>query len=137
MIESRYNADGTNLRVEYELIAYLLSCVIIEKRNLDLHMKSSHTSQTTSSCRQCGKFFSRSDNMKRDERTCTTVAAHTHTPAATAVRPTGKLRFALQQTRKALGGDAEQFNINMKEAKRLLTLEKAINVFKPSMTKFQ
>ena len=74
----------------------------------------------------------------------TAVAAATTTSAipatatnTTAVRPIGKLLFTLQQTRRALGGAVEQFTVNMKEAKRLSTLKKAIDVFKPAMVKFQ
>ena len=53
---------------------------------------------------------------------------------ATTVRPTGKQQFTLQQSRRALGGAIEQLTLNMKEAKRLSTLKKAVN--EPAMTKF-
>ena len=47
------------------------------------------------------------------------------------------LQFKLQKTREALEGNVQQFTVNMKEAKRLSTLEKAIAVFKPAMKDFQ
>ena len=83
-----------------------------------------------------------------DVRTClnrghvedrTTVAApttHRAAAVATTARPTGKLQFTLQQTREALGDAVEQFTVNTKEAKRLPTLKKAVNVLEPTMVKF-
>ena len=106
-------------------------------------VKSCHTSLPISSCSQCGKTFAISDNLKRQKRTCTTVAAPTAgnvTSALTVTAPAPesrtmeKLQFTLQQTYKALGGVVEQFTINMKEAQRLPS---ALNVFKPAMAKFQ
>ena len=41
----------------------------------------------------------------------------------TSVKPRSRLQFTLQQSRRALGGAAEQFTVNMKEAKRLSTLK--------------
>ena len=46
------------------------------------------------------------------------------------------LLFQLQ-TRRVLRCTVEQFTVNMKEAKRLSTLEKAGDVFNPAMVKFQ
>ena len=43
----------------------------------------------------------------------------------------------MQKTREALEGNVQQFTVNMKEAKSLSTLEKAIPVFKPVMMDFQ
>ena len=48
-----------------------------------------------------------------------------------------RLQFKLQKTREALGGSVQQFTVDMKEAKSLSTLMKAIAVFKPVMTDFQ
>ena len=70
------------------------------------------------------------------DATTTTSAVPAPATSNIAVRPTGELRFTLQQTRGALGGDVEQFTVNMKEAERLSTLKKAIDVFKPAMVKF-
>ena len=110
------------------------------QRSLDRHVRSSHISQPTSSCDQCGKSIIRSDNLERHKRTCTghrTTAAVAPAPATTTdARPTGKLQFTLQQTRRMLGDAVEQFTVNMKEAKRLPTLKKAVNVLEPAMVKF-
>ena len=68
----------------------------------------------------------------------TVVAAAATVPApVTTTKPRSRLLFTLQQTRGALGGAVEQFTVNMREAKRLLTLKKAIDVVKPAMVKFQ
>ena len=93
-------------------------------------------------CDQWGKSFSRADNLQRHMRNCTgrgvatTVAAATTVPAP-AVEPRSRLQFKLQKTREALEGNVQQFTVNMKEAKSLSTLTKAITVFKPVMTDFQ
>ena len=62
-------------------------------READQHVKSSQTSKSTSSYGQCGKSFTRADNLQRHMCTCTgcgvatTVAAATTVPApATTVR---------------------------------------------------
>ena len=55
----------------------------------------------------------------------------------TAAKPRSIFQFTLQQTRRVWGGPVEQFTVNMKEAKRLSTLKKTINAFKPAMAKFQ
>ena len=93
--------------------------------------------------------FARSDDLERHMRNCNDrgVAAATTVPApattttttttTTTAKPRSRLQFTLQQTRRALGGAVEQFTVNMKEAKRLSTLKKAIDVFKPAMVKFQ
>ena len=122
----------------------------VYERSLDRHVRSSHTSQPTSICDQCGKLFARSDNLQRHMRNytglgvATAVADATNTSAVPApatstiaVRPTGKLLFTLQQTRRALRGAVKQITVNMKEAKRLSTLKKASDAFKPAMVKFQ
>ena len=66
----------------------------------------------------------------------TTVAAATTVPSP-AVEPRSRLQFKLQKTCEALEDNVQQFTINMKEAKSLSTLKKAIAVFKPVMTDFQ
>ena len=48
-----------------------------------------------------------------------------------------RLQFKLQKAREAYEGTVQQFTVNMKEAKSLSTLEKAITVFKPIMMDFQ
>ena len=47
------------------------------------------------------------------------------------------LQLKLQKTREALEGSVQQFNVYMKEAKSLSTLEKAKAVFEPLMMDFQ
>ena len=47
------------------------------------------------------------------------------------------LQFKLQKTREALEGSVQQFNVYIKEAKSISTLEKAIAVFEPLMVDFQ
>ena len=103
-----------------------------------IDVKSSHASRPTSSCDQCGKSFTMSDNLKKHKPTCTghRITTSAAPAPATAVRPTGKLQFTLQQTRRALGGAIEQFTANTKEAKRLSTLKKAINIFNLAMARF-
>ena len=46
------------------------------------------------------------------------------------------LEFKVRRTRKSLGGAVEQFTIDMKEAKHLSALKKAVAVFKHVMAKF-
>ena len=62
-------------------------------------------------------------------------------PTAAETRCTGvapeRLQFKLQKTREALEGNIQQLTVNMKEAKSLSTLEKAIAVSKPEMMDFQ
>ena len=48
-----------------------------------------------------------------------------------------RLQFKLQNSREALEGNIQQFTVNMKEAKCLSTLRKAIDVFKLVMMNFQ
>ena len=43
----------------------------------------------------------------------------------------------MQKIRKSLGGDVEQFTVNMKEENHLSALKKSIAVFIPAMTTFQ
>ena len=64
----------------------------------------------------------------------TAVAAASTVPApVTTTKSRSRLQFTLQQARRALGGDVEKFTVNMKVAKRLSTLKKAIDVFKPAV----
>ena len=96
------------------------------------------------SCDHCGRSFNSADNLQKHTRNCTgrgvTVAAATTIPAAkrhcTGVAPE-RLQFKLQKNREALEGNVQQFTVNMKDAKSLSTLEKAIAVFKPVMMDFQ
>ena len=60
----------------------------------------------------------------------TAVAAATTVPAP-AAEPTSRLQFKLQKTRKTLESNVQQFTADMKEAKSISTLKKAIAVFKP------
>ena len=78
--------------------------------------------------------------MEKHKRICT--GARVAVPvAATAAkkRCTGHgvaPKFKLRNTHKSLGGAVEQFTVNMKEAKHLSTLKRAIAVFAPVMTKY-
>ena len=47
------------------------------------------------------------------------------------------MQFKLQNTHEALEGNVQQFTADLKEAKSLSTLKKAIAVFKPVMRDFQ
>ena len=48
-----------------------------------------------------------------------------------------RLQFKLQKTLEGLEGNVQQFTVNMKEAKSLSALKKAIAVFEPVMVDFQ
>ena len=100
------------------------------EKGLKRHVRSSHTNQPLSSCDQCRRSFNRADNLQKHMRNCTgrgvAVAAATTFPAAKQ-RCTGIASERLQF----------KFTVNMKEAKSLSTLEKAIVVFKPVMMDFQ
>ena len=73
-------------------------------------------------------------------RNCTgrgfATTAATTVPAL-AAEPRSILQFKLQKTREALEGNVQQFTVDMKEAKSLSTLKKAIAVFKPAMVVIQ
>ena len=92
-------------------------CYIHEK-GLKTHVRSSHTNQPLFSCDQCGRSFNRADNLQTLFQLL-------------------KKTFKLQKTREALEGSVQQFTVNLKEAKSLSTLEKAIAVFEPVMMDFQ
>ena len=47
------------------------------------------------------------------------------------------LQFKFQKTSEALEGSVQQFSVNMKEAKSISALERAIAVFEPVMMDFQ
>ena len=107
------------------------------EKSLERHVRSSHTSKPSSSCDQCGKSFSKADNLQRHMRNCTARGVAATNVAAPAVEPRSRLQFKLQKTHEALEVNAQQFDVNMKAAKSLSTLKKAIAVFKPVMTEFQ
>ena len=79
--------------------------------------------------------FARPSNLEKRKRTCTggQLAAPAAKKNCIGVTP----EFKLRNTRKSLGGAVEQFTVNMKEAKNLSALKKAIAVCTPVMTKFQ
>ena len=113
-----------------------------QERSLKRHGRSSHMSQPLYSCNQCGRSFSRGDNLQNHMRNCTgrgVVVPAVAVPAAKK-RCTGvareRLQFKLQKMRETLEGNAQQFTVNMKEAKSHSTLEKAIAVLKPVMMDF-
>ena len=103
----------------------------IYRRNLDRHVRRNHTAHPVFGCDQCERSFARSSNLEKHKRTCTggQVAAPATKKRCISVFPELKLR----KTHKSLGGAAEQFTVNMKEAKNLSAMKKAIAV----MTKFQ
>ena len=89
-------------------------------------------------------------NLENNKRNCTgrgvatTVAAATATSdvppsstTTTVAKPRSRLQFTLQQTYRALRGSVELITVNVEEAKRLYTLKKAIDIFKPARVKFQ
>ena len=105
------------------------------EKDLKMHDRSSHTCQPLYSCDQCGISFNRADHLQTHMRNCTDrcVAVPTVAVPAAKKRCTGVapeiLQFKLQKTREALEGNVQQFTVNMKEAKSLSPLEKAIAVF--------
>ena len=112
----------------------------IYRRNLDQHVRRNHTALPVFDCDQCERSFARSSNLEKHKRTCTgdrVVVVPVAAPAAKrrciGVAP----EFKLRKTRKSLGGAIEHFTVNMKEAKNLSALEKAIAVCTPVMMKFQ
>ena len=112
----------------------------IYRRGLDRHVGRNFTAHSVFSCDQCERSFARSNNLKKHKRICTgaQVAVPVASPAAKK-RCTGHgvpPVFKLRKTRKSLGGAVEQFTVNMKGAKHLSTLKKAIDVFTPVMLKF-
>ena len=114
--------------------------VYMHRRSLDRHVTRNHTDHPIFVCNQCEKLFARSGNLEKHKRTCTgdavaAVAVPVAAPAAKKRRIASE--FKLRTTRKSLGGDVEQFTVNMKGAGHLSTLKKAIAVFTPVMTKFQ
>ena len=113
------------------------------EKGLKRDVRSSHMNQPPSCSDQCGRSFNRADNLQNHVRNCTgrgvvvpTVAVPAAKNRCTCVAPE-RLQFKLQKTRGALEGNVQQITVNMKEAKGLPTLEKAITVFKPVMMDFQ
>ena len=102
----------------------------IYRHGLDRHARRNHAAHPFFSCDQCERLFTRSNNLEKHKRTYTggQVAVPVAAPAAkkryTGVAPEFQL----------LGGVVEEFTVNMKEAKHLSPLKKAITVFKPVMT---
>ena len=101
-------------------------------RSLDRHVSRNHTDNPTFNCNQCGKSYARSGNLEMHKRTCTgpTVAA-----PAVKRRHTGDVvsEFTVRKTRKSLGGTAEMFAVDMKQANHLSALEEAVNALKLTM----
>ena len=103
----------------------------IYRLNLDQHVRRNHTAHPVFISDQCDRSFVRSGNLEKHKRTCTggRVAVPVAPPAAKkrciGVAP----EFKLRKSRKSLGGAVEQFTVNMKEAKNLSALKKAIAVF--------
>ena len=119
------------------------TCSHCGRWSLKIHVRSSHTRQPFYSCDRCGRSFNRADNLQTYMRNCTgrgvalpTVAVPAAKKRCIDVAPE-ILQFKLQKTREALEGSVQQFTVNMKEARILSTLEKAIAVFKPVMLDFQ
>ena len=110
-------------------------CLYMHLRNLDRHASRNHTDNPTFNCNQCGKSYARSGNLEMHKRTCTRPTA-----AAPAVkrRRTGDVvpDFTVRKTRKSLGGAAEMFAVNMKEANHLSALEESVNALKPAMDNY-
>ena len=108
--------------------------IYIYHRGLYRHVRRNHTSHPVFSCDQCERSFARSNNLEKHKRTCTDarVAVVPVTAPAAKKRRTGHgvaPEFKLRKTRKSLGGDVEQFTVNMKEQKHLSKLKKYIAVF--------
>ena len=118
----------TGLGIKCDQCGYLY----IHRRNLDRHVSRNHADNPTFNCNPCGKSCARSANLEMHKRTCTgpTVAA----PAAKR-RRTGDVvsEFTVRKTRKSLGGAAEMFAVDKKEASHLSALEGAVNALKPTM----
>ena len=94
------------------------------------HVRRNHTAHPVFSCDQCERSFAQSNNLEKHKRICTgaRVAVPVAAPAAKK-RSTGHgvvPEFKLRKTRKSLGGAVQQFAVNMKEAKNLSALKKAI-----------
>ena len=91
-------------------------------------------------CDQCERSFARSNNLEKHKQTCTggqvVVAPVVALTAKKRSTGHGVAEFKLRKTRKSLGGAVEQFTVNMKEAKHLSALTKAIALFTSVMAKF-
>ena len=129
-----------NIRTELEFSCDQCGRTYIHRRNFDRHVSRNHVDHSVFSCNQCEKTFPRSGNLEKHKRTC--VGERVTAPvAATAVKRRrisgGVQEFKVRRTWKSLGGTLEQFTIDMKEAKHLSVLEKAVAVFKPVMAKYQ
>ena len=96
--------------------------IYIYRRNLDHHVRRNHATHPVFDF-ECERSFARSTHLEKHKRTCTQVAI---VPAAK--RCDVDSEFKLRKTRKSLGGDVEQYTVNMKEAKNLSALQKAIAV---------
>ena len=103
----------------------------MHKRNLVQHVNKKHTVG-----KQPVAKNARSSNLEMHKRTCTGAVA----VAAPAVnrRRTGDVvpEFTVQKTRKSLGGRAEMFAVDMKEANHLSALQGGVSTLKPSMDNY-
>ena len=105
-----------------------------------IYVARNHTDHPIFDCNQCGKSFARSGNLEKHKRSYTGDAvAAVAVPVAAPTDKKGRIasEFKLRKTHKSLGGDVEQFPVNMKGARHLSILKEAIAVFTPVMTKFQ
>ena len=105
-------------------------------------MKSHHhhqQQQPTSTCGQCGKMFSRQDNLVKHLRHCTghrpppppqqQQQQHTTTPPPP--------KFTINHQYKSIGGAVERYNINMQETQHLNHLSTVLHLLLPPMKNFR
>ena len=103
---------------------------------MDRHVTRNHTDNPVFSSNQCGKSYARSSNLEMHKRTCTGPAA-VAAPAAERQRTDGVVpEFVVRKKWRSLGGAAEMFTVNMKEARHLSALKEAVNALKPSMDNY-
>ena len=109
----------------------------MHRRNLARHVTRYHNNPVFS-CNQYGKSYDRSSNLVMHKRTCTGPVAVAVAAPAVKRRRTGDVvpEFTVRKTRKSLGGAAEMFAVEMKEANHLSALQGAVTAFKPSMDNY-
>ena len=110
--------------------------VFSKRSNLDLHVRSVHTTAPEFNCARCG--CTRSLNLEMHMRTCTgaAVASVSSTSSSTPTHRGGAV-FTVRRRRRAFGGAAEVHSVDMEEQNQLAALGDAVLSLEPTMVAYQ
>ena len=118
------------------ILAHAPNCTVcglyLHKTGLSRHMKSHQQQQPASTCGQCGKTFSRQDNLVKHLRHCTAPPQQRQQQHTTTPR-----KFTINHQYTSMGSDVERYSINMQETQHLHHLSTALHLLLPSMKTFR